>query len=305
MDADLPRLNSTVSVVLVNKGDRRIVRTLEALLAIDSPQMIEIVVVDASQHALDDVARSCPTVTWIDYQNTNRKARTIAEQRNLGVASSSGDVVVFLDANCMPCPQWLERLTAPIFAGAESIVVGRIASPSGATIHDAASQQGGRDGMYLEECANMNVAYDRAVLERLGGFDEQLGFAEDVDFAWRARDAGHRILFEPTAEIVHEWGETSEELSRAFRYGVGRARLYRKHSSRLGNLLRSDRYIAVYALYVAGLPIALFFPWYLLALLYPLISNRGHRPLLTVSYHLTYALGVLSELCHVATFKKR
>jgi len=292
------------SIVLVNKGDAAIARTLAALSRIESSHLGEIVVVDASKRALETIRQSFPLVTWIDYENDTKKTRTIAEQRNVGIASSSGDVVVFLDANCIPSSGWLERLIAPIVTEGEQIVVGRITSPGGVSIHDAASPQGGRDAAYLEECANMNVAYRRDVLAQLGGFDEQLGFAEDVDFAWRARDAGHRIRFEPAAEVVHDWGTAQAELTRAFRYGVARVRLYRKHTSRLGNLVRSDRYITAYALYVLASPVALVYPPYMLLLLYPIIKNRGHRPLLTVAYHLLYALGVISELFYVPTFRR-
>jgi GT2 family glycosyltransferase len=304
-DVDDPsRPATTVSVVIVNKGDPGIARTLDAFRAHESPLLGEIVVVDASQGALDEIRRAFPWVKWISYENVTRKSRTIAEQRNVGVANSEGDVVVFLDANCVPGPHWLERLAAPILAGTESIVVGRITSPSGATIHDMVGNQGGHDGSYLEQCANMNVAYRRDVIERLGGFDEQLGFAEDIDFAWRARDAGLRIRFEPSAEVVHDWGTFGQDLSRAFRYGVARVRLYRKHTARIANLVRSDLYITIYVLYVLASPIALVFPAYLLALLIPALKNREHQPILTVAYHLVYALGVLSELFHVPTFRR-
>lgn len=44
----------------------------------------------------------------------------------------------------------------------------------------------------------------RDVLERLGGFDEQLPiFGNDVDFGWRAATAGHRTIVVPGAVVFH------------------------------------------------------------------------------------------------------
>ncbi|GAB2885131.1 glycosyltransferase family 2 protein [Nocardioides pacificus] len=44
----------------------------------------------------------------------------------------------------------------------------------------------------------------RAVLERLGGFDEQLPiFGNDIDFGWRAAAAGHRTVCVPQAVVFH------------------------------------------------------------------------------------------------------
>lgn len=44
----------------------------------------------------------------------------------------------------------------------------------------------------------------RSVLERLGGFDEQLPiFGNDLDFGWRAAAAGHRTLIVPQAVVFH------------------------------------------------------------------------------------------------------
>ena len=44
----------------------------------------------------------------------------------------------------------------------------------------------------------------RRVLERLGGFDEQLPiFGNDLDFGWRAAAAGHRTVIVPQAVVFH------------------------------------------------------------------------------------------------------
>ncbi len=46
----------------------------------------------------------------------------------------------------------------------------------------------------------------RAVIERIGGFDEESFFmyCDDVDFSWRARLGGYRVLYRPTACVFHD-----------------------------------------------------------------------------------------------------
>src|SRR5579862_8127533 len=127
VDGSSPRARS-VSVVIVNKDDARIDATLAALASQHDPRISEVLVVDASDHRLDGVAARYPDVRWIAYEHPAKKARTIAEQRNVGVREATGDVIVFLDANCIPDDGWATELTDRVLAGAESVVVGRVAS---------------------------------------------------------------------------------------------------------------------------------------------------------------------------------
>jgi GT2 family glycosyltransferase len=44
----------------------------------------------------------------------------------------------------------------------------------------------------------------RSVLDKLGGFDEQLAvFGNDIDFGWRAATAGHKTIVVPSAVVFH------------------------------------------------------------------------------------------------------
>jgi GT2 family glycosyltransferase len=289
---------SSVSIIVVNKDDPQIADTLERLSQINQTSKPEIVVVDASAGKFEAIKRSYPEVIWVDYQHERRKPRSIAEQRNLGVRLAHGDVVVFLDASCVPTSTWLDELLAPILGEGERITVGGVEARDGTSAHDAAEPHGG-GGMYLTECATMNVAFHRDVFQHVGEFDENLGFAEDVDFAWRAIDSGFAIRNVPTAVVAHNWGSASQELRRALRYGIGRVRLYRKHRSRRRNLLGFDFFIVAYALYVVLLPISLIFPQYLLLLAIPVVRNRRTKPLLTTAYHLVYGAGVVAEFLHI------
>jgi hypothetical protein len=63
-------------------------------------------------------------------------------------------------------------------------------------------------GPWFQTC---NIAYPRALLERLGGFDESFWEAagEDTDLGWRAVEAGARVVYEPAAfnwHAVHDPG---------------------------------------------------------------------------------------------------
>ncbi len=46
----------------------------------------------------------------------------------------------------------------------------------------------------------------RGVIDRIGGFDEESFFmyCDDVDFSWRARLSGYRVLYRPTACVFHD-----------------------------------------------------------------------------------------------------
>ncbi|GAB3258015.1 hypothetical protein GCM10027562_20470 [Arthrobacter pigmenti] len=63
-------------------------------------------------------------------------------------------------------------------------------------------QYDGRSDMFAVNSAGMLVRRD--VFETLGGFDPALpGMGDDVDFCWRNRLAGHRVVVVPTARMYH------------------------------------------------------------------------------------------------------
>ena len=182
---------------------------------------------------------------------------------------------------------------------------GAVVSRGSSTLHDRQDPYDLGDDGYLTECATINVAMQRGVFDTVGDFDESLGFAEDVDFSWRAVDLGYRIFYERSATVSHEWDGAKGDLERALRYGIGRVRLMRKHPSRLRRLASLDLNSVVYPIFLLGLPIAIIFPWYLLILAVPLLKNRRRHPFSTVAYGLAYGVGVLSELTHIPVLRSQ
>ncbi len=285
-----------ISIIIVNKNDKGIVDTLSGLVNISSPLKYEVIVVDASRGKLDDIKKRFK-VRWFAFEPVKNK-RTIAEQRNLGVKKAKGEIIVFIDANCLPSKNWLSELVSPILNEDEKIVAGSVTSRGRKSIYDNPLESiiGKK---YLTECPAINSAFSREVFETVGEFDEKLGYGEDADFTWRAVDAGYKIRYIPKANIAHEWGAHKDEIKRAFRYGVGRTRLYKKHKNRWKDLFAKDTTLVTYSSYIIGLPITIVFWPYPLLIFVPLIKNVNNYPIKTIEDHLIFGAGVIWELIRI------
>jgi hypothetical protein len=296
MSAGAATSTRSVSFVVVNRDDRQVEATLSALREVSSStrHRTETVVVDASEGRLDDIRDRFPEVTWLPF--TPQPGRTtIPEQRNVAVGASTGEIVVFIDASCVPDAGWLDHLLAPIVDEGERVVAGEHRSTGAPGLRDEVAQH--RAGLrYLDEAPTINLAVTRAVLDEIGGLDETFRYGSDVDFTWRATDAGHPVRYAPEAVVAHDWGDARAEARRSYKYGKARMRLYAKHRARRAAALRNDPEAVVYPLYLLGLPLALRHRWYLALLAIPLVRNRRSRPLLTVAHHLIGGAGVLAEL---------
>jgi GT2 family glycosyltransferase len=284
----------SISLVVVNKDDRGIADTLGALrrLPAEPGWTVETIVVDASGGRLDDVRRAFPGVRWIAFAADPFKP-TIPEQRNCGVAASQSDVVVFLDASCVPDPGWLPALVRPLVMDREVLVAGSHRSTAKRSIRDEVAHFVG-DHRYIDEASTLNLAVARRVFELVGAFDEAFHYGSDVDFTWRAVDAGCRIRYVPEAVVAHDWGPLRSELRRSFLYGQARYRLYAKHAWRRRTAWRHDPEAVAYPLFLLIAPLAVINPWIAALLAIPFVKNLRHRPLLTVIHHLVYGAGILT-----------
>jgi GT2 family glycosyltransferase len=134
-----------------------------------------------------------------------------AVARNIGLRAARGDIVVFIDADCVAEPDWLARLTAPYADPNVTVVGGAVTfeaenywtlADNLSTFHEflVGTAPGPRQLL-----ASLNLSARREVLLAVGGFDERYPRAagEDADLSYRLRAAGHTLLFEPRAVVHH------------------------------------------------------------------------------------------------------
>jgi hypothetical protein len=83
---------------------------------------------------------------------------------------------------------------------------------------------------YLPYAPCGNVGMWREVFETVGGFDEDLLRAEDIDFGWRAHYLGIPVHFEPRAVLHRRLNDDPRaEFRTAIRGGIAESGLYRRH----------------------------------------------------------------------------
>ena len=110
-----------------------------------------------------------------------------------------------------------------------------------------------------EECLDVEwvdgvcVLCRRRALEEIGLFDEQFFFGGEIgDLLCRGRRAGWRVLYEPTAHIVHLRGYSRRHYKRArFHSQMGHLRFYAKQFPDYAGLVRRT-YLTILPLAAAG-----------------------------------------------------
>jgi GT2 family glycosyltransferase len=288
------------SVVIVNKDERTLSDTLDALKPFVGKVLDEVLVVDASNGALDDIRISHEWARWIDYKQPLGVRISIAHQRNIGVRLAKGDIIVFTDSGCLPEDDWLEKLLTPILEEGEFVSCGPVRG-IGTSVYSGQRSVTNPDREYAPLAATINLAFRREAFEAVGGFDESFGSAEDLDFTWRLIDSGYRLRWVPDAVVQHDFGTGTRQIRRAFFYGKGWCRLHRKHPHRIFDVSPLSMQM-IYVLFLLGLPLTLKWRFYPLALLWPLWRQRKEElPWLTVLSHLVSGAGVLYELVRPGT----
>ena len=191
-----------ISVVIPTRDrETRLAFALEALAeqTLD-PERFEVIVVRAADPA--DPLAAAPVGLPVRFLAHGGEPGPGA-QRNLGWREAAAPLVAFTDDDCRPEPGWLEGLLAA--ARDESTIVQGRTEPDPDERHLliglARSLEVVRPNDWYATC---NIAYPRALLERLGGFDEAFRFsAEDADLGLRAREEGADRVFADEAVVRH------------------------------------------------------------------------------------------------------
>lgn len=194
----------TVSIIIPAKNEAgNIARVLSALQQAISeyPGQCEVLLVDnGSSDATCEIAAAYGCTVYVD------KTASIARLRNIGAEQSSGAILAFLDADCLVDRHWIsscvEKLSdqriglvgtraIPDFTDATWVETGWYKLISGVDRPDFPNWVG-----------SSNMFIPRDLFTVIGGFDEQLATAEDVNLCHKVRQT-HLICLNKRITTIH------------------------------------------------------------------------------------------------------
>src|SRR6266699_1946450 len=199
-----------VSVVIFSHNGARTIRdSLEGLKKLAYPNYDVIVVDDGSTDQTAAIASE------YDCQVIRTANQGLSSARNTGWQAATGEIVAYIDDDAYPDPHWLHYLTAP-FLTTTNVTQAAVGGPNIAPPTDGfiaqcvAHAPGGPTHVLLsdreaEHIPGCNMAFRRAWLQAIGGFDTQFRVAgDDVDVCWSLQAHGWTLGFSPAAVVWHQ-----------------------------------------------------------------------------------------------------
>jgi len=218
----------TLSVVVPTLDSReQLARTLDSLA--DHVPAAEVVVVNGpSTDGTTGMVRDREDVDVL----VEIADRTVAPARNAGIEHASGDVVALVDQGLSVTDDWADALAAGLAEA--DVVTGPVHEQLRAGMTAEAVESATVAGREVTYVNGGNVAFSRAALDALDGFDEYLDIGSSRDCALRLAAMDYTVQWTAAMGVARELGTDGgvREVDRAWKYRSLAYRLVKNYGVR-------------------------------------------------------------------------
>jgi GT2 family glycosyltransferase len=171
--------------------------------------------------------------------------------RNTGAAAATGEILAFIDDDCIPAPDWLPVLSA-YFTTARGCAIGggtvngrpeNVYSTANQTLNEYLCDYFNTDPECARFLTSNNLAIKATDFQAIGGFDGSFPRAagEDRELCDRWMHNGGRLIYAAEARVRHKHGMTLWSFWRKhFNYGRGALRYHRVRAARNRDRIRLE-----------------------------------------------------------------
>lgn len=229
----------TVSIIVPTyKRQKMLNSCLQSLLELDYPkEKLEIIVVDDA---------SPEPVTLAGHHSSIRLIRLARNggpgvARNEAVRQANGEILAFLDDDCLADSLWLKTLVRCFQFNDVAAAGGRVESADltrplekyeqvQSPLLMGANQRKVRKASALSYLATCNLLVRKSAFSAISGFEPSMRVGEDVDLCWRLLSNSGKIYYIPGGLVFHHHrSELIPFLKRRLNYGQSEAKLQARY----------------------------------------------------------------------------
>jgi len=237
-----------LSIIIPTLGRPILLQTLQSLVRAEGFDRLDIIVTgriadEAICNAVRELSAAHPNIRHLEVSFPRGDS---SEKKNAGWRAAKCDLIAFIDDDVVVARNWPEKIRAPFQRPEVGLVSGPGLVPDDIALmarlagNALASKAAGYvAARYLagnpepreirwSGLIGCNMAYRRAVLKRLGGFDPAFWPGEEMIAAFQATRLGHKLIFQPDAILYHYPRSSFARFCRQiYGYGATRIRLVR------------------------------------------------------------------------------
>jgi glycosyltransferase involved in cell wall biosynthesis len=253
-------MSTTISIIICTKDRAESLReTVDSIGRTKMPAGLTVELLIIDNGSTDHTERVARAVDIPEVLSTYIREPRVGKSHayNTGIFLANGKIILCTDDDVRVPANWIEGMCTPILEGKADAVAGGVIFPShikhllGKSLadrrHGWVASTRGLDSHHPSRMVGANMAFHRRVLEKVPGFDielgpgpEALGTCEETLFSWQLLEAGYKLIgaFDIAVEHHFDIKRLTAEGLIDFARNLGRSHAYvfhhwQHHRSRL------------------------------------------------------------------------